>query len=121
MGAPTVTDGSPGNVVTFLLRSFKVCLYLGTVVPDTKARRRLGQWMDQDPEGRTQTAIAIAMGIKQPSVSGWLLRETRPEPHRRPMLEDLTDGFVAAADWMTPNERALSKSVKPMRRSGTEG
>ncbi len=79
----------------------------------TRANKRLQEWVAQDPKERTGTAIAKALGVRQPSVSGWLLGNSRPEAHLRLALELLTGGFVVAVDWMTSRERRLAERTPP--------
>lgn len=81
---------------------------------DTRARKRLAAWQGKSPKTRNNTAIANALGIKQPSVSGWLRGAARPEPHLREALEILTSGAVESKDWTLPEERALVAKVSPM-------
>jgi len=86
------------------------------MTPDTKGRQRLAAWIELDPEARTRAAIAERLGVSAPSVSGWLHQTSRPTPALRADVEDLTEGFVPADDWKTPEERTRKVRVKPMRK-----
>lgn len=90
------------------------------MAPETRARKRLSEWMALDEKVRTRSAVALALGMSQPSVSCWVLGDSRPEPHMRDAIEVLTDGYVRAQDWMTSKEAKLAGSLRPMRRTGSD-
>lgn len=91
------------------------------MAPETRGRKELLAWIDQDPKVRTRSAIAEHLGVKQPAVSAWILRNSRPDAQQRLMLEKLTGGVVRATDWLTAGERRETDDVRPMERAtGTD-
>lgn len=91
------------------------------IVFDTKSRKDLLRWMRKDPKSRTRAAIARALGLTQPAVSGWVLGRTRPDPSHRLAVAVLTGGEVAAEGWALADEKKLVAETKPFRSTGTEG
>lgn len=81
----------------------------------TRGRTLLLGWAAKDSEGRTQTAIARAIGVTQPSVRDWMMGLSRPRDAQRIAVERLTDGFVERDSWMTEDERDRAEGVEPMR------
>ena len=81
--------------------------------PETAGRKLLIKWMAKDPKQRTGVAIAKALGVRQPNVSDWLRRASRPDCLRWPEIARLTDGEVPADSWMTAKERAEREKVRP--------
>mgnify|MGYP002127194432 FL=1 len=82
----------------------------GMTPHETRARAALQAWLDGDGPERTQAALARALGIAGPSVNGWVLGRSRPEPHLRQSLEILTG--IPAGDWDTDAERAIVERVR---------
>ena len=70
---------------------------------DTKARHVLAAWLDQG-EGRTQTALARALGVTPSNVSRWIAGLSRPDVGLREAVRLATG--IASDDWMTDEERA---------------
>lgn len=70
-----------------------------------EALRRLTERRGGDTPLWTQGAIARAMGISQPSVSGWVSGQTRPGPEYRAALESLLG--IARDEWLTSREAAV--------------
>ncbi len=89
-----------------------MAIVLGMTTHETRARAALQAWLDGDGDGpeRTQAALARALGIAGPSVNGWVLGRSRPEPHLRQSLEFLTG--IPAGDWDTDAERAIVERVR---------
>ena len=91
------------------------------VAPETTGRKKFIAWQAEDPRARSQSAIADALDLSQPTVSDWLKRKTRPKSEHRSAIEWLTDGAVAPVDWMTAPERARAArfaSIEALRKAG---
>jgi len=54
--------------------------------------------------GNSQAKVARALGVRKPSVHAWYARRSRPRPHLRRPLEELTKGHVPAGSWFTASE-----------------
>ncbi|MDB4946211.1 MAG: hypothetical protein JWP97_5745 [Labilithrix sp.] len=64
-----------------------------------------------DPTTQTawsQSALARALGVKQPSVSEWVRMRARPESHLRKAIERLLG--IPEVDWMTDDERRIAET-----------
>lgn len=61
------------------------------------------EWVDR-PEN-SQARVARALGVTAPSVNAWYQRISRPKPHLRGPLAELTDGFVPEESWELASER----------------
>lgn len=66
-------------------------------------------YLSADPS-RSQSGLATALGVSQPSVNDWVHDTARPKPHLREALEILTG--IPARSWDTADERALVESVR---------
>jgi transcriptional regulator with XRE-family HTH domain len=84
---------------------------------ETRALRRLRQWVSEDRDDRTGERLAAALEVAQPTVSRWLAGRSRPDHHMRLALANLTGGAVAVEDWLTREEAKLVGRVKPLRPS----
>lgn len=70
---------------------------------DSKARHDLAAWLGHG-EGRTQTALARALGVTPSNVSRWIAGLSRPDVGLREAVRLATG--IASDDWMTDEERA---------------
>lgn len=69
--------------------------------PQTIAQRELKR---RNKTGEiSQTALALAIGVKQPSVSAWCTRAARPEGALLRLLIQRETG-IKADDWLTDGE-----------------
>lgn len=84
----------------------------GMTPHETMARAALQAWLDGPGPERTQAALARTLGIAGPSVNGWVMGRSRPEPHLRLSLEILTG--IPASDWDTDDERAVVERVRAL-------
>lgn len=81
---------------------------------DSKARHDLAAWLGHG-EGRTQTALARALGITPSNVSRWIAGLSRPDSGLREAVRLATG--IAPADWLTDSERA--EETERLRRAAT--
>lgn len=84
---------------------------------NTRARRRLAEWIKQDSKARSKAEIGRRLNIAPQSVLGWLTGASRPEAHLRKAIETMTSGFVAADDWEQLKERKSVEGVVPFTSS----
>lgn len=70
---------------------------------ETPALIRMREWLSAD-KSRTKAALARKLGVSPPSVHAWFEGQTRPEPHLRVALHDLTG--ISPEEWWTEAERA---------------
>lgn len=75
----------------------------------TEGARRLREWIEGDAV-RSQTQLAEALGVSQPSVSAWLRGDSRPEDHLREALELLTG--IPRALWRRDAEQDAVDRVR---------
>lgn len=76
---------------------------------EVPARPALRRWIEAEAS-RSQSSLARALGVSQPSVSAWIAGPNRPEAHHREALEAITG--VPADDWKTERERALVLRIR---------
>jgi hypothetical protein len=77
----------------------------------TPAAKALKKWIAANS---SQTAVATALGVKQPSVFAWLSGQARPSAHLRGAIQELTG--IDPADWEKREERAQrDKALKGVR------
>jgi hypothetical protein len=82
-----------------------------TSTPITPAAKALKKWIAANS---SQTAVANALGVRQPSVFAWLKGSARPEAHLRGAIQELTG--INPADWELKEERAKrDKALKGVR------
>ena len=74
----------------------------------TVGARKLREFVESG--GWSQTALAVELGITQPSVSSWLTGRARPEAHLRAAISMIAG--IPAGDWETAEERALVERVR---------
>lgn len=74
-----------------------------SVEPETcQAFELFREWCDR-PEN-SQAKVAKALNVSKPSVHAWYTRVSRPKPHLRRPLAELTEGFVPERAWALPSE-----------------
>lgn len=74
------------------------------VVTNTIGRQLLCKWLRANKgQNASQSSLARAMKIGQPSVSSWCRGVNRPDIHRRNLLELITG--IPADSWLTPREQ----------------
>ncbi len=76
---------------------------------NTTGRSLLRSALDADG-AITQSQLARMLGIKQPSISGWISGKARPETHLREALEILF--CIPARSWMTEDESKLVERLR---------
>jgi hypothetical protein len=74
--------------------------------------------MAEEPEVRTQSAIAKALSVSQPTVSAWVNGDSRPKPRYWGPLHRLTRGRAHRGGWQTAEENSAEHSIKPLCRAG---
>jgi len=68
---------------------------------DTEGRRRLKAYLERT--GRSQAWLAGQLKISQPSVSEWLVGESRPKLFLRAVIATLA--LIAPDEWLISGER----------------
>lgn len=58
----------------------------------------------------SQSSLAKALDVSQPSVSAWLCGRARPEPHLREAIEIVTG--IPQSLWTTDEERAAVERIR---------
>lgn len=79
---------------------------------DSKARHVLASWLDQK-EGRTQSALARALGVTPSNISRWIAGLSRPDVGLREAVRLATG--IAPGDWVTDAER--TEETERLRRA----
>lgn len=72
----------------------------------TPAAKALKKWIAANS---SQTAVAHALGLKQPSVSAWLTGVSRPESFLRGAIQELTG--IEEGLWELKEERAKREAA----------
>lgn len=74
----------------------------------TKGRSALAAWLGGD--GRSQSALARQLGVRQSSISGWVRGTSRPEHHYRLALQRMVG--IDPAAWMTSDEARIARPAE---------
>jgi len=77
-------------------------------VRNTEGRRRLTQYLLKT----SQSAIARALHLEQPTISAWARGAARPEPQYRQALDRITEGFIPFEAWYSADELLIVRGTK---------
>lgn len=112
---PRRTDRKRAYAFFWLRQSVRVPTLTVVGQIRTVARTALNAWIAEDPNRRTNAAIARAANVSHVTVHGWRRGAFRPVPHHRDVIEIVTEGRARASDWLLPHERQGVASVRPFR------
>lgn len=77
----------------------------------TDGARRLAAFLKRN--GITQLGAGEALGVSDPTVHDWVTGSKRPKAHHRDAIATWTRGEVGTELWLTAEERASRKAVRP--------
>lgn len=85
----------------------------------TEGARRLAAFLRNN--GITQLSAAEALGVSDPTVHDWVSGAKRPKAHHRDAIATWTRGVVGTETWLTAEERASRKAVRPFEPADGSG
>lgn len=88
-------------------------VYLTESMASQRVVSTFGRWISE--RKLTNTLVARELGVSKALVGDWLAGNLTPGAFLRLKIERWTGGAIKAVDWLSEEERAALKALKPFK------